>query len=57
MGAPVGRPLPDARQAPPGVAAVAQSGRSGGGDGDGGSRTDVGARGVGVNDQGGGDGV
>ena len=49
-GAPVRRPLPDVRRAPPGVAAGAQRGRSGSGGGDGGSTRDVRARGARIND-------
>ena len=49
-GAPVGRPLLDARQSPLGVAAGEQIGRSGNGGGDGGSRRDIGARRAGMSD-------
>ena len=51
-GTPVGRPLPDARQAPPGVVAVAQCSSISGRyiDGEGGRGIDVRARGEGERD-------
>ena len=54
-GAPLGRPLLDVLQAPPGVDAGAQSGRNCNGGGDGGRRRDIGDIGAGTSNHRGGD--